>query len=117
MVSTTFFMLARTPAVACCWYCIGAVGHSFDYPGFIANHIEVQGPDIGIMSSYSNTVNWVLVLGLGQLFALMKRRTGSWLPLFGGPVVVRGLSGVYYLMYASIHSARSAMEENVGGNR
>ena len=81
-----------------------------------ADHATHSGPTpawtvAGMLGSYTNTLNWLLVLGLGQLCALLRRLSGgSWLPLFGGPLLVRGLSGLLYLRWAAVHSARAALE-------
>ena len=50
------FAFARSPLTACVLYCVASLGHCFDYPGFVANYIEQQGPDVGVMGAYSNTV-------------------------------------------------------------
>lgn len=65
---------------------------------------------MGVFAAYSNTVNWVFVFIFGQIFAILKRVTGSWQALFLGPVVLRGLNCVWYLHYASVDSARSHLE-------
>ena len=54
--STVAFAFARSPLTACVLYCVASLGHCFDYPGFVANYIEQQGPDVGVMGAYSNTV-------------------------------------------------------------
>ena len=54
--STVGFAFARSPLTACVLYCVASLGHCFDYPGFVANYIEQQGPDVGVMGAYSNTV-------------------------------------------------------------
>lgn len=79
-------------------------------PGFVANSPESQGDDVGVFGAYSNTLNWCLVFVFGQLFAALKRRTGSWLALLLGPVVLRGGNLLWYLKYASVESARSQLE-------
>ena len=109
MASTVGFTLARTPLAACLLYCVSSLGHCFDYPGFVANSIELQGVDVGIMSSYANTLNWTMVFIFGQLFAALKRATNSWYALFLGPVALRALETIWFLRHASVDSARSKL--------
>ena len=110
MFCTLGFALVQSPVIACALYCGASIGHCFDYPGFVANHVEVQGPDIGVFAAYSNTVNWVFVFVFGQIFSGLKRLTGSWHALLLGPVILRGVNCVWYLRFASIDSARSHLE-------
>ena len=95
------------PAIACD---SSIVAEGLRFQGFVANSVESQGPDVGVFGAYSNTLNWCLVFLFGQLFAALKRRTGSWLALLLGPVVLRGGNLVWYLKYASIDSARSQLK-------
>lgn len=102
-----------SPALACAMYCGSSLGHCLDYPGFVANSLEVKGEDIGIMGAYSNTLSWVLVFLFGRLFASLKQRSATarqgWHLLLLGPLVLRTATAIWYLRYASVQSARSQL--------
>ena len=49
-----------------------------------------------VQGAYANTSSWVLVFIIGRSLAAWKQRSGSWLPLLLGPVLLRLLSAGWY---------------------
>ena len=110
-VFVPLFTLAPTPLLATLAYCGVSLGGCFEYPGFVANLMEVEGDDAMMLEAYSNPSAWFLVFLFGSLFPrLWAAAGGNWYVLFLGPLAVRLGAQVYYQKHASINTARSFHE-------
>lgn len=105
------FALAPTPALATLAYCVVTAGGCFEYPGFIANLLEVEGDDAMMLEALSNPTSWLLVFLFGTLFPRLKFLSGSWYPLLLGPLVVRVGAQLNYSRNASVQTARAYLLE------
>lgn len=106
----TMFTVAPSPVLATVAYCGVTAGGCFDYPGFTANLLEVQGDDSMMLEAYSNPSAWFLVFVFGTLFPRLRALTGSWYVLFLGPLAVRLAGQLYYQKVATIGTARAHYE-------
>ena len=100
------FIRAKTPfAAAMCHACL-VFGNSFDYSGWMPNVLELGGSDTAHFFPACNSFVWTLGFVFATLLAWLKRRTGSWALLFGGPIVMRLCAAVLWQHHVSVTPAR-----------
>ena len=110
-VSALLFVLAPTPLLACAASCCQYVGQSFHGSGFSANYLEVGGKDTALMYAVGNSIASIPGLVLPSVGLLLVKRTGSYLPLFGGCGLLTFLAGLYFHATVSVRPARELLAE------
>jgi hypothetical protein len=71
-----------------------------------ANVLEIGGPDIASIASYSSTAAWGLGLLGASALSLLKHLTGSWALLFVTPAVSRCVVAWFWARRCSARPAR-----------
>ena len=111
----TAFALAPNPRLATIAYAGFVAGQVFDNAADGANVLEIGGPDMADIASYSSTAAWLLGLICSTTVAAVKQLTGSWRALFLLPVASRALIVCYWWRRCSARSAREYVLATSGG--
>lgn len=106
------FVKASTPVLACIANTGVHVGTCLHGSGFLANYLEVGGPDVALMYAIGNALASVPGMILPPLgLTLMRRFNGSWLPLFGLTAAFTLGSSFWFNLDASIRPGRDLLAE------
>eukprot|EP01051_Picozoa_sp_SAG22_P000662 SAG22_NODE_19_length_32182_cov_39.206963_19_plen_229_part_00 len=100
------FVLARTPMVATVGYFFLRLGQCFHGSGANASYLEVGGPDTAILMAVGNTLASIPGMVIPPLGVYLKRRTGSWIPLFSLAAAVQFVAAGMYSKDCSLEPAR-----------
>ena len=84
---------------------------SFHGSGFSANYLEVGGKDTALMYAVGNSIASIPGLVLPSVGLLLVKRSGSYVPLFGGCGLLTLLAGLYFNATASVRPARELLAE------
>jgi hypothetical protein len=59
-----------------------------------------------IIASFSSTGAWTSGLACASLLSLLKQSTGSWIPLFGVPLLLRLIGTAVYWRHVTVKPLR-----------
>lgn len=63
-----------------------------------------------IIASFSSTAAWTSGLACASLLSFLKQRTGSWVPLFGAPLLLRLIGTAMYCRHVTVKPLRDYLE-------
>ncbi len=82
-------------------------GQVFDAAVVLPNKLEIGGADdMPIIASFSSTAAWTSGLACASLLSLLKQITGSWIPLFGVPLLLRLIGTALYWRHVTVKPLR-----------
>ena len=83
----------------------------FDAAVVLPNKLEIGGEhDMPIIASFSSTTAWTSGLACASLLSFLKQSTGSWIPLFGAPVLLRLIGTALYWQYVTVKPLRDYLD-------
>ena len=82
-------------------------GQVFDAAVVLPNKLEIGGEhDMPIIASFSSTAAWTSGLACASTLSFLKQSTGSWVPLFLTPVILRLVGTALYWRYVTVKPLR-----------
>ena len=103
---SVLFVAAPTPILATVAYCGFVFGQVWDNAADGSNVLEIGGPDIAQIASWSSTAAWGLGLLCASALSALKQLTGSWAVLFLTPAASRCVVAWFWARRCSARSAR-----------
>lgn len=114
-LSLLVFGMARTAKHATAAYCVLKAAECLHSSGLSSNKLEVGGPDVGVLASVVNCCATVPAYIVPFLGVWSRKRTGSWMPLFGAAAALQFAAGAGWWMFVSITPARKLLVSRPGG--
>ena len=105
-VCIALFGLAPTPFLGSLIFSVHNLAESFTSNAYEANYIEFGGTHCAALYGVGNALANIPGFAIAALGALVRARTGSLLPLFGGLAVFQALGGVAYGRLATTQQLR-----------
>ena len=101
-----FLLLRKALPITIC-YCGFLVGQIFDASVIAPNKLELGGTeDMPIIASWASTAAWSSGLLFASLLSALKQATGSWVPLFLVPLLLRICGTWLYVRNMTTRMAR-----------
>lgn len=103
------FALVRSPVMAAAAYVWSFAAYGLHHSGFSANLLEVGGKDTAMLNAVTNVCGNIPAALSPAVGVTMYRRTGSWVPFFGGIAVFNLAACICFGKFASLTEARDLL--------